>query len=132
MFVKIGAADVLDTLTDDGMIGICCIEVEAVVFTDFKKMERSIKEIQENSESFYIKWCGKKGFMNYLLELIKEEDKFFNKNQRTVKRFKKRYQNFCDDIALYEMMKHVVTGVPMSALVKSHANRDWDDHKNKV
>ena len=45
--------------------------------------------------------------------------------------FKKRYQNFCDDIALYEMMKHVVTGAPMSALVKSHADRDWTNQKNK-
>lgn len=87
MMVKIGTSDVLDTLTDDGMIGLCCIEVEAVVFTDFKKMEMSIKEIQNESESFYKKWCGKMGFMNYLLKLIKEEDKFFNKNQRTVKRF---------------------------------------------
>ena len=132
MLIRTGMTDALNTLTDDGMIGICCIEAEAVVFTDFKKMELSIKEIQNKPESKYKKWGGKTGFMNYLLELIKEEDKFFNKNQRTIKRFKKRYQNFCDDIALYEMMKHVVTGAPMSALVKSHADRDWTNHKNKV
>lgn len=129
MFEKKYLTDAVDVTTDDGMIGICCQEVGAVIFSDLKTTEDTLTKLKDEPESEYKKWGGKRGFLTYLLGVIKKEDKFFNKNRHLIDGKYKRYQNFCDDVALYEVMKSAVTGEPMSALDPSLAKKHWGNYK---
>jgi hypothetical protein len=129
MFKKCALVESSVVMTNDGMIGICCPEVNAVIFSNAEYTEKILTEIKNDSESDYKKWGGKRGFMKYLLTRILKEDRYFNKNKNLININNKRYQDFCDDVALYEVVKSVVTGDPMSAINKEDADLEWSTHK---
>jgi hypothetical protein len=94
----------------DNKIAIYNTIVGGMVETDIDLLEQNIEKIINKSESEYSQWGGKFGFMKYLENLLKEEDRYFRKNSRKITLLNSRYQRFCDDMVLYEMIRHVVTG----------------------
>lgn len=102
-----------ETHIKDNKIGIYNTLVGGVVVTDIDKFEKNLEEMIFESETEYSDWGGKQGFMKYLENLLKNEDKYFKKNPRKITLANQRYQDFCDDMVLYEMIRFAVTGDPV-------------------
>lgn len=97
----------------DNKIGICNSLVGGVVMTDIDIFEKDLEGIISRNETEYSVWGGKQGFMKYLENFLKNEDRYFKKKPRKVTLANQRYQSFCDNMVLYEAIRFAVTGDPI-------------------
>jgi hypothetical protein len=94
----------------NNMICVYNETVGGTILTNIDQFEKSKVEYSEMDESEFSQWGGKRGFMNYLEMHLKNEDRYFRKNPRKISIQNKRYQGFCDDMVLYEILRSVVLG----------------------
>lgn len=100
----------------NNMISVYNQTVDGAIMTNIDEFEKIKFEYSEMEESEFAVWGGKSGFMNYLEIHLKNEDWYFRMNPRKITLQNKRYQGFCDDIVLYEVMRSVVVGAHTSVL----------------
>jgi hypothetical protein len=94
-------------------IGIYNQLVGGCVLTDIDMFEEDCETFRMYDDSEYSMWGGKIGFMKYLEGVLKQEDKYFKKNPRKINGINPRYQGFCDDMVLYEVVRYVLTNSPI-------------------
>lgn len=100
----------------NNMICVYNETVGGTIMTNIDEFEKGKVEYSEMDESEFTQWGGKRGFMNYLEIHLKTEDRYFRKNPRKISMQNKRYQGFCDDMVLFEIMRSVVIGAQTAVL----------------
>lgn len=112
----------MKTITDrtefcnQNTICVYCELVGGYVMTDIDEFENNKVEFSQMNDLEFSEWGGKRGYLNYLEQQLKNQDRYFKKNPRKINMNNKRYRAFCDDMILYEIMRSVVTGVFTSVL----------------
>ena len=114
-------------ITDDyGYVIVLCEEFETLIQSDLGTLEKRHHMATVASESKYAIWGGKKGAVNYLRKKLSSENQYLTANWRQISRQSERYQLFIECAIEYEILKSVVTYVPMT-LLDSESARHYQE-----
>ena len=112
-----------------GMLGLYSKEFKATIFTEPNKLIKQLGDMDIDTGSSYDKLGGKKGFMHYIFDLLKKEDNYFKTNKKKINNRNKRYQDFCDDLVLYEMIKCSIYKEPLTLIDLNNSEKSFTKMK---
>lgn len=101
---------------NNNQIGIFNKVVNGVVLVNMYQFALDLERFNAENENEYKKFGGKVGFAKYLEKHLQNEDVFFKKNPKKITLLNERYQNFCTDMILYEIVNTVATGQKIKVL----------------
>lgn len=104
-------------ITDDyGNVFVLCEEFETLIQSDLITLEKRLHMATTDKESKYATWGGKKGAVKHLRKKLSEENQYLTANRGLISMQSDRYQLFIECAIEYEILKSVVTNVPMTLL----------------
>lgn len=90
----------------DNQFGVYNNVVKGVVLINRDNFFQDIITINNTNDSEYHKFGGKLGFVKYLEKHLRKEDGYFKKFPQEISFLNQRYQDFCDDMVLYEVVRY--------------------------
>jgi hypothetical protein len=104
-------------VTDDyGNVIVLCKEFDTLIQSDLATLEKRLYKATVAPESEYATWGGKRGAVRLLKEKLRTDNQYLTANRELITKQCDWYQHFIECAIEYEILKSVVTDVPINIL----------------